>query len=286
MYTLKIENTKNDILTLTQNESDFQIFKVEGLNPPQAQINVSKIAGLDGSKFNSSKLLERNIVIYVKINGDIEANRLRLYKYFNPKEWCKIYYKNGSRDVFIEGYAETIECDIFSNNEIMQISILCPNPYFKAVNEIVDDISKISALFEFPFSINANNPIPFSNIDLQKITNVINDSESDTGLTIEIEFLDSVNKLEIKNIITGEDITLNHSFLANDTVIIDTNKGSKSVSLIRGGIKSNIFTSLKKGSIFFQLSIGDNFFSYLADSGASDEKVFIKFSHYTIYRGV
>ena len=71
MFTLKIENIKNTILELTQNESNYQILSVKGLNPPNAQINRSTIAGLDGSKCNSSKLEERNIVITLKLNGDI-----------------------------------------------------------------------------------------------------------------------------------------------------------------------------------------------------------------------
>ena len=99
MYILKVENITNNVLTLTQRESDFQVLQIDGLNPPNAQINRSTVAGLDGSKFNSSKLNERNIVITIKLNGDIEKNRLYLYSFFNTKRWCKIYYKNESLDV-------------------------------------------------------------------------------------------------------------------------------------------------------------------------------------------
>ena len=74
MFECKIENKKNNILTLTQSEESFQVYDVQGLNPPKAQINNSKIAGIDGSKFNSSKLDERNInsddIIYIRPNED------------------------------------------------------------------------------------------------------------------------------------------------------------------------------------------------------------------------
>lgn len=286
MFTCKIENIKNVILTLTQNESNFQVYDIQGLNPPKAQINSAKVAGMDGSKFNSSKLEERNIVIYIKLNGDIEKNRLYLYSFFPTKEWCKFYYKNGSRDVYIEGYVETCEVTPFTNNEIMQVSIVCPYPYFKAMEEIVDDISKALAAFEFPFAINIDDPISFSTIDTSKVTNVYNDSESETGVIIDIDVLGNVNSLQIKNVSTGETFGLNYNFLENDKVIIDTNKGKKSIKLIRNGIESNLFTSIVKGSTFFQLSIGDNFFSYLVDNGVNDELVHIAFKHYTVYRGV
>ena len=286
MFTCKVENNRNNILTLTQIESVYQIIGISGLNPPNAQINTSLTSGLDGSQFNSSSLNERNIVLTIKINGDVEKNRINLYKFFRIKEWCKFYYKNSTRDVYIEGYVESVDVDLFTNNEIMQISIICPNPYFKNAEEIIDDISKVLSAFEFPFAINTSQPIPFSNIDISKITNVYNNSESETGVIIEIDVLGIVNTIQIRDTQTGKTFTLNYNFIENDKIIIDTNKGNKSVKLIRNAQTINLFTSMKKGSTFFQLDIGDNLFSYLADNGLSDEFVFVRFKHYTLYGGV
>lgn len=300
MFKCKIENVKNNILTLTQDETNYQVLSITGLNPPNAQINTSTIAGLDGAKFNSSKLQSRNIVITLKINGDIEANRINLYKYFATKEWCKFYYENEHRNVYIDCYVETFECDFFTNNEIAQISLICPNPYFKAMEEIIDDISKVLAAFEFPFahgSKGATNPsvpkdsstddaVPFSVIDVLRVTNVYNNSESETGVIIEIDIMGVVNSIQIKDTRTGNTFNLEYNFIENDRVIIDTNKGQKSVSLLRNGITSNLFTAVKKGSTFFQLSIGDNFFSYIADNGESDDSIYVVFKYYDTYRGV
>lgn len=300
MFKAKIENTKNEILTLTQDEQNFQIISITGLNPPSAKINISSMANLDGAKYNSSKLETRNIVIKLKINGDIENNRQLLYKYFPTKEWCKFYFKNENRDVYIEGYVENIECDLFTNDEIMQISIICPEPYFKAIDEIIDDISKVISAFEFPFAFGSNgatnpdipidtdtdNAIPFSTLDSNKITNVYNDSETETGFIIEIGVSDTITNIKLVNIKTGETFTIDDNFLQNDKIIIDTNKGKKSAKLIRNGVTSNLFSSIIKGSKFFQLSIGDNFFSYIIDDGVNDDEVHILFRHNTIYRGV
>ena len=286
MFKCKIENIKNNILTLTQNESNYQLLSITGLNPPNAQINTSTIAGLDGSKFNSSKVESRNIVITLKINADIEANRINLYKYFATKEWCKFYYENENRNVYIDCYVENFECDLFVKNEIAQISLICPNPYFKDMETIIDDISKAIAAFKFPFSINTNNYIPVSTIDTSKVTNVYNDSESETGMIIEVNVLNKINSLQIKNVSTGETFGVKYSFVENDRIIIDTNKGEKSIKLIRDGLTSNIFTAMTKGSTFFQLDVGDNYFSYLVDDGVNDNLVQIRFKHYTLYRGV
>lgn len=286
MFTCKIKNEKNNIFTLTQIESNFQVISITGLNPPNAQINRSTVVGIDGSKYNSSKLEERNIVITLKINGDVEANRLFLYRFFPTKEWCQFYYKNNSRDVYIEGYVETVECDLFTSDEYMQISIICPDPYFKALNTIVNDISKSLSAFKFPFSINVDEPIPFSTINLERITTVDNESETKTGLIITANFSNAVSKLEIKNTVTGENLIINYNFIEDDILTINTNKGNKSITLIRNNTEYNLIPYLKKGSTFFQLDLGDNNFSYLADNGNSDENVNIIFTHNTIYRGV
>ena len=285
MFKCRIENTKKDILTLTQNESNFQVLSVQGLNPPSAQVNTSKIAGLDGARFNSSSLNVRNIVITIKLRGNIEKNRIKLYSFFRSKEWCKFYYSNDSRNVYIEGYVENVECDLFTNNEIMQISILCPNPYFKNAEMIIDDISKTLAAFEFPFAIDESG-VEISSINNSKITNIINKSESESGLIIEIDIFDSVNKIQLNDIITGDLFILNYEFLQNDKVVIDTNKGNKSIKLIRNGKTINLFAAMSNDSTFFQLNIGDNFFSYLVDDGANDDDVHILFKHYTLYGGV
>lgn len=300
MFEAKIENAKGRVLTLTQDESNYQVVSITGLNPPNAQINTSTIAGLDGARYNSAKLETRQIVITLKINGDIETNRQQLYTYFSTKDWCKFYYKNANRDVYIECYVQNFECDLFTNSEKAQIALLCPQPYFKNMNEIIDDISKVLAAFEFPFAFGsdgATNPyaeidtstdeaIPFSTIDTSRVTDVYNNSESETGVIIEIDIYETVNEIQLRNTETGDSFTLNYNFIENDKITINTNKGEKSVSLLRNGVTYNIFPAIQKGSIFFQLSLGDNYFSYTADNGASDDGIHILFKHYTVYRGV
>lgn len=286
MYTVKIENISGNVYVLTGNEAIYQVVNIVGLNPPKAQINTTTIVGLDGAVFNSSKLETRNIVITVKINGDVEENRLNLYRYFRTKEWCKFYYSNESVDVFIEGYVESVECGLFTNDERAQISIICPYPYFKSVEQIVDDISSTIAQFTFPFSINEGEPIPFSTLLISGETNVYNSTATESGVEIEIDISGAVSDIVIRNTTTGEQISLSYTFQSGDRVFINTNKGQKSVKLVRNGETSNLFSSVQQGSVFFQLNSGDNLFSYLVDDGDNNADVFIYFKHYNTYRGV
>ena len=286
MFTLEIENTKGARLELTDNENNFQVTNITGLNPPNANINTSNYANSDGSSFNSSKIENRQIVITITLNGDIERNRLLLYKYFKNKEWCKIYYKTESRNVFIEGYLQTFETPQFTQKQVAQIAILCPDPYFKDLDEIVTSISKVIKRFTFPFAINIDEPIPFSDLDIEKVTNVVNDSESDTGLIINVTFLGTVNKLEIRNTDSGKNLIIEYQFKENDKLVINCNKGKKSVILTREAVEYNLVPQIKGKPTFFQLGIGDNHYSFLADDGENDMLVDIRFKYYKVYLGV
>lgn len=285
MYKCAVE--KNSVYQeLTGNENQWQIISVTGLNPPGATINISSVVGLDGGRFNSSKLDTRNIVIMLKINGDVEKNRLFLYSLFRTKEEVRFYYSNESREVYIDGRVETVECAYFEKMEILQISIICPQPYFRALEEIITDISKVIPRFEFPFSIEADAPEIISEFDTSLVTDIVNEGESETGVIIEITFLSAVATVTIQNTETGEYFTLNYRFWEDDVVTINTNRGKKSVTLTRAGMNFNIFSAIDRGSTFFELVAGDNFFSYTADAGAGDENINIVFRHDTVYRGV
>lgn len=286
MFSLKVENAKGAVLELTNDETNFQVTNIEGLTPPNATINTSNFANGDGSSFNSSRIPNREIVITVYINGDVQTNRLILYKYFRNKNWCKIYYTDDQREVYIEGYVQTFEVPIFTQKQVAQISILCPDPYFKDIETIVQSISKALEKFTFPFSINIGHPISFSEIELEKVTNVINESESETGLIVNVTFMGRVDKLEIRNIDTGQNFIIDYNFMANDKLVINCNRGSKSVILTRDAVGYNLIPYVKSGSTFFQLGVGDNNFSFLADDGTSDMSVDIQFKYYKVYLGV
>lgn len=283
MYTLTVKNNRGDKLELTKSP-DYTVYRVEGLTPPQATINSSVNVTNDGSNINSVRLERRNIIIYVSLNGDIEANRIKLYKYFPTKKTVTLYFKNDTRDVFIEGTVELIECDLFSNRQVAQISIICPKPYFKAVDKLVTMFSDVTALFEFPFSI-PEAGIEFSAIMTGEVRkSIINTGDADTGLIINVYAIGEVVNPVIYNALTMSQIRLNMTLQESDTVVINTNVGEKSITLIRDGISSNALGYMERNSDWFTLQAGDNVFTYGADSGLSNLQ--LTFTTTLLYGGV
>lgn len=284
MFTLEVENQQCAILKLTQNESIYQIKSISGLTPPKATISTSSVANFDGQRFKDSKLEMRNIVILLKINGNVEKNRIALYDFFDNGQLCKIYYSNGTRKVFIEGYCETIDGDLFTNGQTMQISILCTDPYWKNISTTLIDISHSTGVFEFPFAIDENG-ITFSDLIENKETVIINSGDSQCGviITLTAENATVVNPV-LYDVKTGESLTLNISINSSEVVTINTNKGNKSIIKTVRGETQNVLNTLKDGSTWFQLTKGVNIYSYSADRNASKLKVI--FSYNNIYKGV
>jgi predicted phage tail component-like protein len=152
VYTLIAQNKYGQELELTHNEA-YVIESIEGLDPPDAVINTTRNANADGSVFNSSYVDNRQITITLAINGPAEVNRINLYRYFKAKHPVTLYYKNDTRDVYITGFVQNIQIELFNKKQIAQIIILCPEPFFNAVENTITDFSSIESLFEFPFSI-------------------------------------------------------------------------------------------------------------------------------------
>ena len=285
MFTLTVENKHGARLDLTQDENKYQVINIDGLNPPNADITTNTIANMDGAKYKISRVEMRNIVLLVKINGEVEANRLALYNFFVSGKWCKIYYANDSRRVYIEGYVETIEGGLFTNNEQIQISIVCPEPFFKGLATVYTDISKLFANFEFPFDIDKEGK-EFSIFDIYRNAIIVNYGEVATGMIITLTAeTDGVENPIIRNANnTLEWFKLNITLNEGEQVIINTNKGHKSIKKVVNGIVSNAFNNLEAGSTWLQLEVGQNLFFYEADE--NEEHINIQIESETLYEGV
>lgn len=281
-YILKAENHRGEVINLSTNPN-YILYKIEGLQPPSVNVNVSDNATSDGSTFNSARANSRNIVLYIAIKGVVEVNRINLYKYFPLNKKIKLCYKNGTRDVYIEGYVELIECDLFSDKQVAQISIICPQPYFKAVDEVISYFSEVSSYFTFPFSITK------SGVELSAITTNIRKSiiyagDVESGIIIKLYAIGEVVNPVIYDVFNRTYIKLNCTMEVNDEIIINTYKGEKSITLIRNGESSNVMGYMSADSTWLTLQSGDNVFTYDSDSGNSNLQ--LTFVTSVLYGGV
>ena len=178
---------------------------------------------------------------------------------------------------------ELIECDLFVNRQVAQISVICPKPYFKAVEELVTLFSDVSAMFSFPFSVGS------AGVELSAITtnirkSIINTGDVDTGIIIKLFAVASVVNPVIYDVLKRTHMRLNFTMRAGDTIVINTNVGEKSIELIRDGVSTNAMGYMAQGSTWFTLESGDNVYAYDAESGTSNLQ--LTFSTAILYMGV
>lgn len=281
-------------------KSGFLIESVSGLGPSKANINTTEVSTNDGSLFNSARLNQRNIVfefIFVEtINGEsIEDVRQKSYKYFPLKKKLDLFIETDNRIAKTTGYVESNEPNIFSSREGTQISIICPDPHFYSASNNTTVFYGIEPVFEFPFSNESlTDPlITFGNIPLKTEKVITYKGDTEIGVTIHIHAIGEVENITIYNTGTREIMIIDtvklealtgSGIVAGDDIIIKTQKGDKSITLIREGQYINILNCLGRETDWFTLVKGDNIFAFTAESGTTNLQLWIE--NKVIYEGV
>ena len=282
MYNLTLKNKSGDTLRFNQVGGAFTITEINGLNPADATINTSTMALVDGAKFNSSKVNMRVIDIAFVINAEPSKNRIEVYKVLKSKHAVEVAYKGDYRNVFIEGYVQSVDVDYFAMKQRVTVSILCPSSYFRQAQEMVNELTAIIGAFHFPFSITA--PVPFSYLDNNASLVINNQGDVETGMIIEIYARGSASNPKIYNYVTGEFIGINFNFITGDLITIDTRQGNKAITLLRNGVTSNQFNTLMMGSKWLQLEANESMF--VAEAESNFANLNITFRHNNLFEGV
>ena len=288
MYTAKIQNASGEILTLNDKESKWVVLSIDGLHPAPATVNMTRIAGVDGSFYNGRRIENKNIVVMLQLAGDVEANRMELYRFFRVGDECRFFYKTERRDVFIDGIIESFDGGFFTNAETFQISIICPSAFFSGTEEKNVELGNVQALFEFPFAINRNEPVPFSIVEEGRTSVIDLEGDADAGFVLRIRFPETgSHSFKVGNATTGEFIADPLSiYAAGDEVLIDTRSGSKKFVIIRDGEELSGFLELESGSTLFQLHPGENRIEYAIDNEVNSSAGVVTLAYRDQFKGV
>lgn len=277
--TIKIENARGDVLNLTS-DTRYEV-TAAGTAPPVATINTSKVSLNDGERFNSSTRNTRNLVLTIHIVKDVGRSRLELYRYIVSGAYIKVYYKTENLDVWIDGYVESIECDEWTLGQVMQVSILCPFPFWQDMQETYTDASNIHSLLKFPWSAPAAG-VELSAVDTEAYTVITNKGHVESGMRLVIRATVRTLQPKIHNLATGEWIGFTVDMAQGDILTVDTTQGRKSVYLESGGVVTNYINTIMVGSTWLQLAPGENEISYTVDEG----NIHLGIYHMNKYQGV
>lgn len=277
MYDLRLENSNSQTVNINDG-TRYVVLSASGLNPPKATVFSAKSPNKKGSKKNGSTLDERIVIIQIKLLGDVEANRNALYAWADTEQELKIYYRNGQKNIYCEGTVTDCDIDLFTSNEIVNIAILCTDPYLYDAKEIVAEISSLLKQFTFPFAIDSNG-IPFSTIREVNTTNIFNAGAA-TGIKIVVRCKGEVENLIIYNAQdTTQQFKINTTLHENHIVEINTEGSPKTVKLIKpDGTTENLLKYVFNPT-WFTLKKGNNIFGFRADRGENNVEITIGFRY-------
>ena len=276
MFTLIAENQYGEQLELTNNPA-YSVINIDGLNPPDAIINSLQRAGHDGSVFNTAFVDNRQIIIDIAINGPACGNRNELFRFFRTARRTRLIYHNDLHDVYIDGWCQNAPVQYFGQKQVFQATLICPDPFWHGLTEVVGQTDGVEALFEFPFSIEEAG-IPFSEYVSGGGAFIWNPGNVESGIIVEITASGAVTNPLVYHVNTDTFFKVTTSLQSGDKLIIDTITDEKSVKRIRSGSTTNLIASRAIGSTWLQADPGMNEFTLKADSGVANMTATIRFT--------
>lgn len=272
-YILKNKYSELDLL----NTKSLKLLEIEGLSDLGNKINSIKHVNQDGETFNSSSLDVRDISITLKITSnnfsEIERIKEKIIRFFIPKTSGEflvgkldneriINYEVSRVPKFVPVDYKTLNCFI---------EIVALDPYWLSRFELGEEISTWIGGMKWKFSL----PFKMKQKGETK-KNIFNEGHVETP--IKIYFKGPAVNPSIINHTTGEFIKVNRELTTDDTLIINTQFGNKTVEIENNGIINNAFHYIDLDSTFFSLQIGDNLLEYTTDN-LEPQSVSIKYNN-------
>jgi hypothetical protein len=204
--------------------------------------------------------LEGNLI--APVSGDMAELRRQLLRIFTPKQAGIL--RCGDRQIPCHVEEAGIEQGNSRRAPAFFISLLCPSPYFEAVNAIRAELAAWFGGFSFPLEV------PESGLEMgfrqpSQIITIDNDGDAACGCEIIFHALGTVTNPSLLNVDTSEYLRLLTDLKSGQEVHAFTHFAGKRVELRDGGASSNAFAVIDTGSTFLQLRPGKNVMKYDAD---------------------
>lgn len=254
---LEVLNSRGATLNLPLEDTSggFVVQKIEGLDPVKATLVSSSFANMDGEQFHSSRREARNIKLTLGLDPDYAVGSVKdlrdfLYQYFMPKSRDILTFRmfdkfateifNQYLNLNIEAYIESFDSDLFVAEPTVDISMMCFDPDFFDPNLVTFDGMTVS--------------------DTTTGT-VTYDGTIETGVILTIRPNRAMTDVTIYHTPPdGTQVTvyISYPLLAGDVLQVSSVTGSKSATLLRGGVESSVLYAISPQSGWLTLQPGDN----------------------------
>lgn len=222
------------------------IAEIGGLDPVNATIVSTSFANMDGEQYHSSRRESRNITMKLQLDtgntsGNVRDIRRRLYNYLMPKSQVGLrFVDSDGLNVDISGRVESFEAPLFTNEPVVDVSIMCFNPDFYDATSVVfsGKTTSDTSTFDVEYKGTVETGVQFSlNVD-RAISEFSIYHRTPEG---------ELKTLEFNDVLT-----------AGDILRINTIAGNKSVYLTRAGTTRSVLYGMTPQSNWIEIEPGLN----------------------------
>lgn len=255
--------------------SPFLLVNADGCYYIDNNVTISENTMSDGGAYQGSVARIRNIVLTVQDLTNHVYNRNLLAALFKSGEPGTLIFQEDAQQRKIDYYVESVNSTGQSGVRTYTISLLCPDPFFYAMEDVTVYMAAWIPNFKFIHEFVATGE-EFgyrSSERLQKITN--QNAADNIGMTITITANGDITNPSVIRVESNEAITIGTAFkplnmVAGDRVVINTADNDKHVYLIHENVTTEINEYLTEDSVFIQLMRGENDIGYNAESGVDN----------------
>jgi hypothetical protein len=154
---IDIRTPQGSLLTLALEEitDGISVQNIEGLDPVEATIITSNLAGLNGTQYHSSSRGDREIKLTLGMEEEpgtftVEQIRKRLYKFMMPGRPVTLTFRNSEGlQVDISGHVKSFPAPLFTADPVADITVLCNESDFVNMTPVVVPGATVSSTTTF-----------------------------------------------------------------------------------------------------------------------------------------
>lgn len=265
-------NNEGMAVTFGSSFSPYLLADCDGIYTVSNKVGMSDNTMTDGATYQGTVVSKRNIVLTLKDKSNHRLNRYQLYQLFPSKSKGTLTYSEDGVDRVIDYYVESIDIDSIQKVRTATISLICPDPFFKATSDITLQMAGWESGFKFIHAFSSRGEA-FGQRIQERLKTIENYSGAEgIGLTIEIYANGAVLNPSITQVETGNTIKVGTEahpmhMVNGDKITITTETNNKKVRFTHDGVTTEINEYLDEDSEFIQLMAGINTIGYDADSG-------------------
>lgn len=240
------------------------------------QTNTSDLYNCDGSKLNSERMSSRTISLTLQNFDRLHTTHNDwVYKHFPLKRELSLVFI-GSND---EGLpmSRRLDCRVskiepadFRKDDAYKIQLLALDPYFHNQFEYILQNAYVLGTFEFSFENISGEFFEVGQIRNSTLTTVTNEGDVDIGFQAIFQAKTNIKGFSLMHLESGKSLTLSSNFKlsSGDTLIIDTRRGHRGVTLIDSlGSTQNVLSYLGASSSWIQIPRGESTLDFNIASG-------------------